>query len=690
MRGRDDRPARWLSIPAELRALPQWCVSTLLPHGEKGKEDKAPRNARTGGLASVTDPSTWSTFEQALATCQAWRETTAPRAEVGFVLSANDPFFVVDLDTYKSQVPENHELLLEVVETYAERSQSGEGAHVIGVGVVGRGRNSRYHGIEVYDHARFIITTGDRINDFGIVPDQDFADKVVELLGPIADAEALHYPASQPSDESDADLIERIERAENGRKFTALCAGNVWLQNGKDDHLCALQDALVYESQSEADIALIEMLCFFTGDDEQVARIFHASALGQREKARRRDYVPRSIRSARGFIASNKLPLLDFSALLARARSNGTQRPSGSNRIGKRRGIILTRVSDVMAQEISWLWRVRIALGKVTVIAGPPGLGKSQLTAFLAAMVTTGGAWPNDEGLAPMGAVIMLSCEDDIADTIRPRLEAAGADVSKVHVVEGVNSKGGDRKVFSVKQDMPLLEEALDRVEGVNLVVIDPITAYLDGSDSHNTGDVRAALAPLQELAMRRGIAVVVVSHLNKSGGQGRSVNAVTGSIAFVAASRATFLVEKDAEEPERRFLLEVKNNLAKSDGLAFRIRERKLPNGIPAPYLEFEPGTVEITADEALGQGGGSGRGGSALQDASLFIIEQLRGGPVPAAEMQRRAEQEGIARKTLRKAQADLGVISRKDTGANGVWIWSLPQSGLMSKMPQHAPTK
>ncbi len=90
------------------------------------------------------------------------------------------------------------------------------------------------------------------------------------------------------------------------------------------------------------------------------------------------------------------------------------------------------------------------------------------------------------------------------------------------------------------------------------------------------------------------------------------------------------------------------------------------------------------MTADEALSQGGASGRGGSAVQDASLFIIAQLRDGPVPAAEMQDRAEQEGIARKTLRKAQADLGVISRKDTGPNGGWIWSLPQSGLQAKMP------
>src|SRR5690606_6019766 len=142
--------------------------------------------------------------------------------------------------------------------------------------------------------------------------------------------------------------------------------------------------------------------------------------------------------------------------------------------------------------------------------------------------------------------------------------------------------------------------------------------------------------APLQDLAMQRGIAVVVVSHLNKSGGHGRAVNAVTGSGAFVALSRGAFLVEKDADDPERRLLLPIKNNLALSPGLAFRIREKLLQNGIRAPFLEFEKGTVDTTADEALAQASGSGNRGSALDDAKSFLIEHLQSGPVPAKEME------------------------------------------------------
>ncbi len=421
------------------------------------------------------------------------------------------------------------------------------------------------------------------------------------------------------------------------------------------------------------------MLCFFSSDDEQVRRVFLASALGRRAKAHRRDYLPRSIAKARGMIATRSIPSLDFSKLLTRARGANNEAIPNPSRCDKQVGLILTRVSDVEAQDIKWIWPGRIAMGKVTVIAGHPGLGKSQLTAFLAALVTTGGEWPSGDGSAPLGTVIMLSCEDDIADTIRPRLEAAGADLTKVEAVEGVYSVRGSRRVFHVKKDMPHLETALDRVEGVKMVIIDPITAYLDGEDSHNTGDVRSALAPLQDLAMQRGIAVVVVSHLNKSGGSGRAVNAVTGSGAFVALARGAFLVEKDVDDPERRLLLSIKNNLAHSPGLAFRIREKLLDNGIRAPFLEFEEGTVDITADEALSQASGSGSNkGSALEDAKLFLVEHLQSGPMPAKETGALAVEAGIARKTLRKAYIELGVISRKETGRNGGWIWSLPLRG------------
>ena len=123
--------------------------------------------------------------------------------------------------------------------------------------------------------------------------------------------------------------------------------------------------------------------------------------------------------------------------------------------------LIMHRVADVEAQPVHWLWPPRIALGKVTLISGDPGLGKSQLTAFLAATISVGGFWPNNHGQSPSGAVLMLSCEDDVADTIRPRLEAVGADLRRVHVIEAVRVGERQSRGFSITADLAHLEAAL-------------------------------------------------------------------------------------------------------------------------------------------------------------------------------------------------------------------------------------
>lgn len=281
---------KWENIPAEMKALRQWAVCG--PEYDKAVP-KRPYNPLTKRPASPTDPSTWVTFEEAVA---------SGASGIGFMLSADDPLYVVDLDTYKSAAPENHRLILEAAGTYAERSQSGEGTHIIGRGIVGEGRNSRAHAIEIYDRDRFIIMTGDRSNDHDIADDQDLADFIIQRLGG-GSADLPHPYESRISDEADADLVRRISGYENGAKLDALMNGNVRLGNGKDGDgaLSPQQDALAYPSQSEADMSLLSMLCFHSTDDAQVARIFAASVLGQREKAQRKDYVWRCIKRARLF-----------------------------------------------------------------------------------------------------------------------------------------------------------------------------------------------------------------------------------------------------------------------------------------------------------------------------------------------------------------------------------------------------
>lgn len=384
-------------------------------------------------------------------------------------------------------------------------------------------------------------------------------------------------------------------------------------------------------------------------------------------------------------LSKSDQPLFDFSHM----KSNGTPlnfAARGSVAVGGDR-LVIRCVADVQAEPISWLWPLRVASGKLTIIAGEPGLGKSQLAVFMAAKVTTGASWPNDDGRPPIGSVVMLSCEDDIADTIRPRLEAAGANLSLVQVIEGVRTGSGQMRGFSITEDLAPLEWALTQARDVKLVIVDPITAYLGGTKTHIAADVRAALAPLQELASRYRVAVVAVSHLNKSSGNGKSINAVTGSVAFVAASRATFLVTKDNGDPARRLFVQVKNNLAEAPGLAFRIQSKMLPSGINAAYVEFENGTVSITADEAIGDTSRTDDR-SALDEAKEFLTAELGDGAIPAKDLLNRARDMRISEKTLRRAQKQLGIEPKK-AGFQGEWVWTLPfnAAAIMNGMPKMA---
>jgi hypothetical protein len=351
---------------------------------------------------------------------------------------------------------------------------------------------------------------------------------------------------------------------------------------------------------------------------------------------------------------------------------------------GGLRSVIVRRLSDVVAKPIRWLWPGRIARGKVSMIAGHPGLGKSQLTAALASVVTTGGRWPVDRTPSERGRVILLNAEDDAADTIRPRLEAAGADLERCEIldaiVEGFHSNGQPAtRGFSIKDDIGALDELLTARTDVALVVIDPITAYLSGVDSHVNADVRAVLTPLSEIAAKHGVAVVCVSHLNKgSAGKASSGEAmlrVSGSLAFVAAARAAFIVVKDQENPARRLFLPAKNNVGKDgSGLAFSVESVTLDSGIDTSRVLWEPNPVTITADEAMAPPLEDGER-TMTEEAVDLLRDVLSAGRVPSHDVKRRATEAGISDKALRTARERLNVVSsREGFGADTKTFWAL----------------
>lgn len=337
-------------------------------------------------------------------------------------------------------------------------------------------------------------------------------------------------------------------------------------------------------------------------------------------------------------------------------------------------------VSDIQAKPIRWLWQGRIARGKVSMLAGNPGLGKSQVTVSMAAVVSTGGTWPVDRTPCERGRVIFLSAEDDPADTIRPRLEASGADLSRVFildaVVEGYRSDGGKVvRAFNLAKDMERLGALLAEIGDVALIVIDPITAYLGEADSHKNAEIRALLSPLSDLASKHGTAMVCVSHLNKSGG-GEALLRVTGSMAFVAAARAAFIVAKDKENETRRLFLPLKNNIGNDQtGLAFAVQPAQVTS--PAGLIEtsrvlWELEAVTVTADEVMTQQGDPEER-SATDEAGDWLRDLLAAGSMKASEVQKEARQAGISDKALRRARERMGIKPHK-SGFSGGWWWGI----------------
>jgi len=337
-------------------------------------------------------------------------------------------------------------------------------------------------------------------------------------------------------------------------------------------------------------------------------------------------------------------------------------------------------VSDIQAKPIRWLWHGRIARGKVSMLAGNPGLGKSQVTVSMAAVISTGRTWPVDRTRCERGNVIFLSAEDDPADTIRPRLEAAGADLSRVFildaVVEGYRADGGEvMRAFNLAKDMQRLGALLAEIGDVAMIVIDPITAYLGETDSHKNAEIRALLSPLSDLAAKHGAAVVCVSHLNKSGGS-EALMRVTGSMAFVAAARSAWIVAKDTENESRRLFLPLKNNIGNDQtGLAFAVQSAQVasPKGlIDTSRVLWEPEAVTVTADEAMApQGDPEER--SAVDDARQFLADLLASGPVRAGQIKNDADGAGLNWRTVQRAADRLGVQRRKE-GMAGGWFWNL----------------
>lgn len=333
-------------------------------------------------------------------------------------------------------------------------------------------------------------------------------------------------------------------------------------------------------------------------------------------------------------------------------------------------GPVLRCLADVEPREVQWLWPGRVPLGRISLLVGRPGEGKSFLTTDMTARVSTGRTWP-DGSACPGGSVILVSAEDDPHDTIRPRLDAHCADVRRVHLLSTVRRRGERGRLVEAMftlEDLPALDEALRRQPDCRLIVIDPIGSFIGGgTDSHRDNEVRSVLAPVAQLAERYGPAVLIVAHRRKSAGTIADDLAI-GSRAFTGIARAVWHLTRDTDDKRRRLLLSGKNNLApEGTGLAFDI------GGIP-PAIQWEPGPVNLRADDALAAESEGGGDGGALAEATDFLRAELAHGRKAGSDVKAAAKAAGVSARTLDRARARLGVIAAPD-GYRGPWTWGLP---------------
>ncbi|HEY7342428.1 MAG TPA: AAA family ATPase [Ktedonobacterales bacterium] len=395
---------------------------------------------------------------------------------------------------------------------------------------------------------------------------------------------------------------------------------------------------------------------------------------------------------------------LDGSGGLGSAHASEGRQTSEGRNIGELAAFAtvqpqITLYSEVTLTRVNWLWQGRIPLGKITLLDGDPGLGKSLITLDLAARVSTGRRMP-DESPGVDGGVVLLSAEDDPGDTIGPRLRMAGAAMNRVAGVPGVqeyDSASGkmlDRR-FVLPDSLPALEQAIQQVEA-RLVVIDPLMAFLaDSMNSWRDQDARAALAPLAALAARTGAAVLILRHLTKAAG-GNPTYRGGGSIGFIGAARSGLLVAKHPDNPDHECVLaSIKGNLGPpAPSLRYQIVAPLKDNeGLEedgseqlrdVPVIDWL-GACDLNAARLLAFSDHAGDEGRATkrERAKAWLREALEGGPHPAADLEAAARAEGIAQRTLERGASDLNVATEKVGYEQGsYWQWRLPVAPAPSK--------
>lgn len=533
--------APWQGIPQELRERAQWCVAGA---------DKRPLTA-SGRAASVTDPTTWGSFEAVCA------YASGHGLHIGYVLHESDPFTCIDLDVKDDTTREQFEIFQKIVnaaDSYTEHSRSGRGLHIWVKGKLAKGM--RRDGVEVYSHERFMICTGKPLHQKPIAPRPELLDMLAADMGRTVTAQPL--PDGQVV-ETDEAILQRATSAANGVKFQALFSGD-WQAIGHSDH-------------SKADAQLVQMLAEYSANNEQVKRLFLQSALGQRDKAaKRKDYLERTLARARTHQANEPNARHGEQVALQLMSTELLKHmvPKRPTRITATGGLRLVAANEIAARPpMKWLVRGVLPEKGFGAIYGQPGSGKSFLVLDLLAAVSSGFQWFGIPAKAAPVVYITLEGQAGMPQRIRAYRTKKGL-LDRISFIE---------QPIDLRQP-DILKELIDRIRGAGLgggvVCIDTLAASAPGMDENASADMGQLIANLQVLQAELGGFVLVVHHSGKDESKGlRGWSGLNGALdCAIAVSR----VSEAKQNTTRRW--ELSKSKDGSDGMRREFELEQVPLG--------------------------------------------------------------------------------------------------------------
>jgi putative DNA primase/helicase len=603
---------------ASLKSKRVWCLWRR--EESNGRPTKIPYQTNRYHARS-NDPMTWATFEDV---CSA----VAGQDEFHLGIFADGSHTFLDLDKCigpDGTIERWAQAALLRASSYAEVSPSGSGLHIFLAGAVAKA--SKINGCEIYSTARFFTVTGKHIPSTPLTVNALSADQLEELRDDIAQNQLRPYDCKTREPRTSSGSLVAPKLLSHSERETKLERG---LSSDLSEY---------HGDRSAAVHGVLQLLARkHQGNREAMDEEFCASQLCA-------DWGSKWDR-----LCENEL-----SKAIGRWQENGE--PAWNDVPSTREsGWTLVRYSAIQATEIDWIWKGYLATGKISMLNGEPGHGKSLVSLDIAARISTQSDWPDcQKNVLPPSSVLLLTEEEDASDTIKPRFLAAGGNADKlVSLSMGAGT-------FRIEADTDRLRKLIERqAPDTKLIILDPVSDYT-GVDANKDTDVRPMLNKLKDLACELGIAVLGINHLNKKTDLG-AIHRVSGARAWVSFARLNFLLGKTGDG--LRHLVPLKTNIAKDNGsLMYTIGDKSITEGrltISGTPVVFWQGKGEVTAAELTAA---PIPAKSQSDEAEAWLREQLKDGEWHlATHVLKEAAERRLNGKKIQRLKDKIGVEKRK----------------------------